>query len=217
MKPRILSRTLQLASLAALGLAGLACATGDNIYTTYEERYRVFLLKNQVTPQRLVEDPDGSAKNFPAMASLNRSFEELAGEGFKLVKIEPLLDGGGATQFVFRRAIPEGYRPTLAPLDFAGLYRWQNEDKSKTVYYILDPRPDGYRVHLVTPPGEEIVNARWDGAKLNWRVGDEENSAVLSPDGRSLLHTESTLLPNTPLSTRTTEALRVLESKPSAK
>ena len=101
------------------------------------------------------------------MASLNRSFDELAAEGFQLKEVVPVGDEGGATKFVFTRLIPEGQRSTKAPMEFSGLFQFEPEDEATSdQYYIFDPVPSGYVVRLVTEEGEEVSAAYWDGFKL---------------------------------------------------
>src|SRR6185436_4381027 len=101
-------RQLAAALFGATIMLGLtACAREGGIYTVYEERYRLFYLKDQFAPEQLNRDPEIAARSFIPMASLNRSFEQLSNEGFTLAKIRPMGDSGGATQFVFRRTIPD--------------------------------------------------------------------------------------------------------------
>ncbi|MBI3735892.1 hypothetical protein HY256_05205 [Candidatus Sumerlaeota bacterium] len=203
--------------IAACGLTALlwaGCAR-NGVYTVYEERYRLLFVSDQLSPGVLQRDPDSASRSYARMAALNRSFEDLTTEGFALVKVEPAGNGGGATKFVFRRTIPEGYRPTNAPIEFSGLYKYQEDENSAARYYIFDPRPNGYTVRVSQPDGEEVATAQWDGSQLRWRNGDVENSAILSGDGRSVIHTMSQF-PKTheDLETKTFEAFRVVSAKP---
>lgn len=178
-------------AFAATTLVGCA---HRGIHGTFEERYRVFYTIDQVTPQQLTDDPDQAGASFRAMAGLNLAFEELAAEGFKLEKVEPILNGGGATKFTFRRRIPEGYKPTSAPMEFSGVYAVEDPNGDAEQYYLLSPIDRGFNIQIMDRAGETTsVDANWDGNALRWRNGYDEHTLELTPDARSVIHTLSVL------------------------
>lgn len=176
-------------------LAGLAsnygCARKTGIHVVYEERYRLFFIKDHISPERIQKDPEWASQRLGAMAGLNRSFEELSAEGFQLYKTLPVGDGGGATRFIFRRSIPEGFKTTKAPMEYTGVFSYREDENSPITYYVFDPRPNGYTVREITAEGERVSAGAWDGSKLRWRDGDDEHGVILSGDGRSIIHTKT--------------------------
>lgn len=190
MKPRLALIT------ALMGLSLLTgCYHSEGIHAVYEDRHRIFFTKDVVSPTSLAADPESAQQRFRPLASLNSSFEDLTSQGFKLVRVEPYMAGRDpATRFTFRRLVPEGTLPTVAPLELAGLYSTEPEDEdAKPVHYILDPQPEGYHVMMVTPEGQTEVDARWDGKQLKWREGAIEHTLAMAADARSIIHTVTTL------------------------
>lgn len=200
---------------AMVVLAGpMACVRKTGIHVVYEERYRLFFIKDHISPERIQKDPEWANQHLSAMAGLNRSFEELSAEGFQLYKTLPVGDGGGATRFIFRRSIPEGFKTTNAPMEFTGVYSYREDENSPLTYYVFDPRPNGYTVRVVTEVDERVTPAKWDGAKLTWRDGDDEHGVTLSGDGRSIIHTKTNFpKTNGDITVTQVEAFRLEEPK----
>lgn len=183
---------LTLAILAAFPAMG--CYHDKGIYSVHEDRYRILYANDVVSPKTLELEPEIAAQKFRPLGALNLGFEELAQQGFKLVSVDPVLADGPATRFTFRRLVPEGHLPTNAPMEMSGLFATTPVDQNdKPIYYILDPTPAGYHVLIVTPDSQSEVDAMWDGRKLEWRNGPEENTLAMSADARSMIHTQSTL------------------------
>ena len=154
----------------------------------YEETYRVFY----GTESFYDIDPDATsdeiARKFAPTATLNRSIDELAREGYVLYEMEPLAGRDRPTLLRFRRLIENGRRPTTAPAEYLGVYATDDG-----AYYILTPYRLGYFVHLLNPGSrDQIVKAKWDGKRLRWQEGEFENGIELSPDARTLTLTVDT-------------------------
>lgn len=197
--------------LLALGTSGclLHPAHNTGIHAVEETRDRVLLLEEQ--PSRLgSSDAERSSVEFRPMAALNVGFEELAADGFVLRDANPAKDG---TRFRFERKITEKYKPTNAPMELTGMFELDLADTGGgSIHYVLDPRPKGYRVHIMGEGADDEGGlALWDGEVVRWRHGDEENTIELSPDGRSIIHVRTTRTPpGEPLSSsRVVEAFRV--------
>jgi hypothetical protein len=150
----------------------------------YEERYRIFQALDLGATIRPDDPPEVIAQKFGPTAAVNFAFEQLAQEGFTLHKMEGLPTGGGSTLFTFRRRIPEGYRPTIAPMEFTGLYQVENERPAPPTYYVFIPQLEGYTVHVFGPEGNNhTYQAEWTGQELRWEAGGRVNYVRLSGDG----------------------------------
>lgn len=189
-------RSLALVTLLPLALAGCALHPAHNrgIHAVREDRDRVLLLED-VPSRRGSDDAEGASVAFRPMASLNVSFEDVAGNGFILEDVAPAKEG---TLFRFQRPIPEKRRITNGPMEFTGVYEVESaEVGAAPIHYVLAPRKKGYRVHVMGGEAAEDRGgvALWDGEFLRWRHGDEENTLELSPDGRSVIHVTTLKVP----------------------
>ena len=179
---------------APILLAGVSIVSACASAPIYEERYRIFVADGPITDLVATDSPQTIGEHFRPMAVLNLAFERLSGEGFHLARLEALPGGEGATLFTFRRVIPEGYRPTRAPMEFTGVYLERSGFEGDPAYYFFEPRLKGYTIHIFGPEAFETVRADWDGSKLRWQSGSEENSIVLSDDAREITRTIDTVV-----------------------
>jgi hypothetical protein len=182
---------------AILALATAAgCASGSLLgEPLYEERTRIFFAYENQLRASLADPPDQIARRFAPTAAVNSAFEDLGSKGFTLHALEPLPDGVGATLFRFRRPLPKGKpRPTMAPMEFTGLYGAQSGDL--WTYYFFEPTYKGYRIHTLSPGGRATADTTWmpEQDVLQWQQDELEGQAELERDGRSILITLTTVV-----------------------
>ena len=215
------SATLRHLRLAALSLCAIVMLAGCSPYgwpqkgfiRGYEYRYRVFEA-GQSLPSTLEGPYDGDqlAQRFLPVGALNRAMEVLSQEGFVLWKIERI-PGSTYYTFTFRRSRPMGFRPTLAPAEFTGVYQVQSPGDTSQ-YYALGPIYAGYTVvifHGAEVP--QVVDAKWDGKHLQSQCGDTHHEFMLSGDGLTLVHTQDRILSGG-LERKVFRAQRVQTGKP---
>ena len=195
MKPH---RSIRMAALAALTTLVLTagCATGTWFYQAYEYRYRVFESQKPM-PRKLMAPIVGEAvaNRFLQMDALNRSIDLLSTEGFELWKIERI-PGTGYYTFTFRRSLPQGLRPTIAPMEFTGVYR-ATPPTPATTFYALIPRHEGYTAYIFNEgePAPRIIDLAWNRDRLVAHEGNIDHTFMLSGDGLVISHIEEHMLP----------------------
>lgn len=176
-------------AFSLFALAGLLAGCQYAQPIAYEERYRIFQAIELGGTIRPTDSPDEIARKFAPTAAVNAAIEGLAQEGFVLSKMEPLPTDAGATLFTFRREIPEGYRPTRAPMEFTGLFVVGEENPETVTYYVLTPRFAGYILHTLGAEGYHTYEADWNGRELRWDTGSQVNTVVLTDNGLQLIRT----------------------------
>ena len=186
-----------MAALAAMTTLILTagCATGPLFYEAHEYRYRVFESQKPM-PSKLMAPIVGEAiaNRFLQIDALNRSIDLLSTEGFELWKIERI-PGTSYYTFTFRRLLPQGLRPTIAPMEFTGVYQ-ATAPTPTTTYYALNPRNQGYTAYIFNAgePAPKIIELTWTRDRLEAHEGDVDHTFMLSGDGLVISHIEEHML-----------------------
>ncbi len=122
----------------------------------------------------------------------NRELDRLTQEGFLLHEVQRV-DATNYHVFTFRRPIREGYRPTLAPMEFTGVFMPVSPQRP-AIYYAFTPRYRGYDVTVFgVGPTPATFSAEWKDGLLRANVGSTRHTFGLVGDGRGITHIMETM------------------------
>lgn len=202
MKPSVKLSTslvagLALATLLVNGCQWLSTPSILEAPEIFEYRYRTFEALKPLPDQMMQPISDDLlAERFIPLAALNRSMDLLSQQGFNLWKIKRVQQSQYYT-LIFRRALPEGYRPTRAPMEMIGLFEAQPPAESSRYYY-FSPTLEGYTV-FISPSGQPIqsIQTRWNQREeqLMGQVGPVEHLFRLGRRGQTIMHIAEKLTP----------------------
>ncbi len=185
-----LKRGWKALSAATLVLIAGGCASYTNAPQGFaasatEERYRLFFTTEAGVSAKPTDSADALAREFAPQAAVARALEDFQKQGFALAELRRIPWGQGATLFVFRKSAGADDQPLHSPIQFIGTYM-VNNIKPEPSYYVLSQGLDHYKLHVISPLGEETINAEWVGRELEWEGKEGRNHLRLSPDGMTL-------------------------------